>query len=1437
MTGFRCALTPTTSPPCPHKELFQPHYARTNLRKGDKILRCFPHCCPDHVSRSFCGSSLLLNVTHEHANERTPLVVFARFREEEERGLVAGDRISPQEIHRSIQSEANAHGEWIAAREADSNEGTYASVEQRWCFEVNPEARWYYHWESGVAKRHRFKSHVLEIYVFRATSEQLEVVAVTQSTPFRLISFRRATLKAVQTLTDGTIASSRPMKQTTTRPSLPSAPWRTERTSIASTLSPVSSPRSKTSSSSSPVQATPMDVDERAESDTSERRKRQRHTAGTTAINVEPVLADLQRLLEGLSQITLYDVQTYLPELHCRFLDEVLRTQGRQPLLETWLESEATRSVEAARKRQSRPATRNHLDLLVDLTAWLTLDTDLQHRVYATLGREKDALFESQWLRSVHSELVLGLEYQIRAFLDHRQWALMALLEEFQDLSAGNQERSDYSSGWTFETMVAQLREMHATNSQASGHLSPPPVKVTILPSLLPSLRTPPRQHWLQGRWYTPFLPDRLGLRDMRRPEQTESPLFAGFGHDLSSSLRLLPLLSLWRQFGAMEIQIDNENSDVPILKLSSLLNVSSLSVGAGLVLDHQRRWFRCFPSGDSTSALTIGGYSFGDYVANQSSAFDEIHVNLYAWRVNACVDVSSGSSLGFDDAVVGMRYQLRIVGATREEVTVHVTACSGHLAMTSANPRDSPSPHGKASRGYYQCPIVEFIDISERNMTGFQCALTPHKTPLCTHEEVFQPRYIRTNLGKGDKILRCFPHCCPYHVSRSFCGSSLLLNVSHEHSLDRTHLTVFARFREEEEPGLVIGDSVSLHEIQQSTQSDVNAQGQWITARETLAEHQVNSPSEQRWRFVVNPGARWYYHWESGAAKFQRFKSHVLEIYVFTATSDQLEVVAVTQSTPFRLISFRRASPKAVKTLTDEATVQFRPVKEHTKHPSLSSPQSRTECTSVVSPRSSSQSKTSTATSPAQATPMDVDERAESDTSERRKRQRHTAGTTAINVEPVLADLQRLLEGLSQITAYDVQTYLPELHCRFLDEVLRTQGRHPLLETWLESEATRSVDAARKRQSRPATRNHLDLLVDLTAWLTLDTDLQRRVYATLGREKDALFESHWLRSVHSELVLGLEYQIRAFLDQRQWGLRMLLDELQVSSHSNWDRSSDWAFETMVAQLREMHATNSQVSGHLSPPPVKVTILPSLLPSLRTPPRQHWLQGRWYTPFLPDRLGLRDMRRPEQTESPLFAGFGHDLSSSLRLLPLLSLWRQFGAMEIQIDNENSDVPILKLSSLLNVSSLSVGAGLVLDHQRRWFRCFPSGDSTSALTIGGYSFGDYVANQSSAFDEIHVNLYAWRVNACVDVSSGSSLGFDDAVVGMRYQLRIVGATREEVTVHVTACSGHLAMTSANPRDSVSVWSRESSCWPLTQKLASIREWSPSFECHLRFHRLV
>ncbi|ETL94203.1 hypothetical protein L917_07787, partial [Phytophthora nicotianae] len=73
---------------CAHEQLFHSEYKRSNRTKGLKILRCFPHCCPEHIDRSYCGSSLSVRVQlaerpagtapHEPPPSEV-LAVFARF--------------------------------------------------------------------------------------------------------------------------------------------------------------------------------------------------------------------------------------------------------------------------------------------------------------------------------------------------------------------------------------------------------------------------------------------------------------------------------------------------------------------------------------------------------------------------------------------------------------------------------------------------------------------------------------------------------------------------------------------------------------------------------------------------------------------------------------------------------------------------------------------------------------------------------------------------------------------------------------------------------------------------------------------------------------------------------------------------------------------------------------------------------------------------------------------------------------------------------------------------------------------------------------------------------------------------------------------------------------------------------------------------------------
>ena len=73
----------------------------------------------------------------------------------------------------------------------------YTCIQNAWLFEVNHSARWYYNWSSSAAKDKRLKEHVFEVYVLSpsssaGSSSAFQVVAVSCSPSFKLLSFRRA---------------------------------------------------------------------------------------------------------------------------------------------------------------------------------------------------------------------------------------------------------------------------------------------------------------------------------------------------------------------------------------------------------------------------------------------------------------------------------------------------------------------------------------------------------------------------------------------------------------------------------------------------------------------------------------------------------------------------------------------------------------------------------------------------------------------------------------------------------------------------------------------------------------------------------------------------------------------------------------------------------------------------------------------------------------------------------------------------------------------------------------------------------------------------------------------------------------------------------------------------------------------------------------------
>ncbi|KAL7693894.1 hypothetical protein Plhal304r1_c003g0012971 [Plasmopara halstedii] len=213
-----------------------------------------------------------------------------------------------------------------------------------------------------------------------------------------------------------------------------------------------------------------------------------------------------------------------------------------------------------------------------------------------------------------------------------------------------------------------------------------------------------------------------------------------------------------------------------------------------------------------------------------------------------------------------------------------------------------------------------------------------------CDHEQLFQSEYKRSNRTKGLKILRCFPHCCPEHIERSYCGSSLSVSIrlaerpigaTSPGSMPNEVLAVFARFEAVSDKSLHIGECVEMDKIQRSVQTDTNLDGQWIAGvpdrPSALVVPIKGSDSEAMNHkpliFHLNNKAfpRWYYDWESGANKAQRLMKHQFKAYVmervdvdtidrYTTFTNQetrtqlYRVLHIVSSTEFTVISYRRA-------------------------------------------------------------------------------------------------------------------------------------------------------------------------------------------------------------------------------------------------------------------------------------------------------------------------------------------------------------------------------------------------------------------------------------------------------------------------------------------------------------------------------------------------
>ncbi|KAE9013017.1 hypothetical protein PR003_g14502 [Phytophthora rubi] len=197
--------------------LFRRYYARSNRERGVKLLRCFPHCCPEHVQRCYCGTSIHVMVTFNSEPPPAGLLVCARFEpsrvvplwpsslaeapaqdDTNERKLRPGEIVSLSESLLPSGNRKAKQTTWIRAdREGDTKQNSKNAT--LYVLNNHRYPKWLYTYDSSVTRTQREMTHHLVVYVCQVTGTQSQygevdaiVLARHESPGFSLVSYRRS---------------------------------------------------------------------------------------------------------------------------------------------------------------------------------------------------------------------------------------------------------------------------------------------------------------------------------------------------------------------------------------------------------------------------------------------------------------------------------------------------------------------------------------------------------------------------------------------------------------------------------------------------------------------------------------------------------------------------------------------------------------------------------------------------------------------------------------------------------------------------------------------------------------------------------------------------------------------------------------------------------------------------------------------------------------------------------------------------------------------------------------------------------------------------------------------------------------------------------------------------------------------------------------------
>ncbi|OQS05849.1 5-formyltetrahydrofolate cyclo-ligase [Thraustotheca clavata] len=187
--------------PCCTDELFRSDYIRTNKAGGLKSLRCFPHCCRGHRTKTFCGTGVKVETDakectmvfsyfacNEYDHEKQQRITTSPFGQHDKEELTFEFQVGKQyrivDFEAKIKTKDNLFGQVFPGHRQVTKDGKQEFV-------INGDRQcWHYGWfSSRVGNKY---THCLKVFFFRPleNSNEIECIGTIQSNDFHIRSSR-----------------------------------------------------------------------------------------------------------------------------------------------------------------------------------------------------------------------------------------------------------------------------------------------------------------------------------------------------------------------------------------------------------------------------------------------------------------------------------------------------------------------------------------------------------------------------------------------------------------------------------------------------------------------------------------------------------------------------------------------------------------------------------------------------------------------------------------------------------------------------------------------------------------------------------------------------------------------------------------------------------------------------------------------------------------------------------------------------------------------------------------------------------------------------------------------------------------------------------------------------------------------------------------------